>query len=436
MTFYELAKNFKLPGPVIQATRDYVERCFTSLFETTNFLELSYPSVSKILNSSGLDITSEIEVIDAAKLWLGHLTKYRTKFAHNLLLKARLPLLSNHALLHLIDKLTSFFSVNHECVETLREVLNSRDNFIRNNPDVSLVHRNCSHTKFSILVCGGKTDRRTVNTVNKLHVSNFNNLAALPEMRKKRCHSEAVCLKGEVYLIGGNVSRGKKYKTSVEKYPLFGKKRTWKKVPSIPSKRQYFCACAFMNKIIVLGGSLYLRRVSVVTSSCVQFDTKKCKWKKVADMSQPRINAACTLFEGNIVVAGGRSILNNVATPTVELYDAIADVWSPMASMTSEKFCHSVVVNKGKLIIIGSGGQCSEIFDNTAKLFVAIKESTISSNLVISPKAISDGSKIIILQDGVSCITWYDVDNNEWSIEDCNATKDLAFFSCVKVPLI
>ena len=83
------------------STNSYIKRCFTFLNNNEQFLELEYNFFSKILASSGLLITSEIEVFYAADKWLNHNIEERSKYAENLLLKVRLQLPSIETIRHL-----------------------------------------------------------------------------------------------------------------------------------------------------------------------------------------------------------------------------------------------------------------------------------------------------------------------------------------------
>ena len=69
LAFHQFASVFNLSN-ACKATRSYVERCFTVLVETENFLELNFALLLKILASSELLITSEREVLDATIKWL------------------------------------------------------------------------------------------------------------------------------------------------------------------------------------------------------------------------------------------------------------------------------------------------------------------------------------------------------------------------------
>ena len=77
-------------------------------------------SISKILASSELSITSEIEVFKVAERWLNYNIKERSKYAKDILLKVRLHLLSKDTVRLLLDDST-FFIKDDDCVEILNK---------------------------------------------------------------------------------------------------------------------------------------------------------------------------------------------------------------------------------------------------------------------------------------------------------------------------
>ena len=91
-TYYQIAKLFCSEGLCNKALK-YIERFFTSVCETINFLELDFNRVAYIISSSGLRIDSELEILNAADNWISYDFKNRKKIAKNLLLKVRLPML-------------------------------------------------------------------------------------------------------------------------------------------------------------------------------------------------------------------------------------------------------------------------------------------------------------------------------------------------------
>ena len=59
---------------------NYIKRCFTVVSKTNNFSELNIHYLLKILASSELHITSELEVYNAACSWVDYNYKERCEF--------------------------------------------------------------------------------------------------------------------------------------------------------------------------------------------------------------------------------------------------------------------------------------------------------------------------------------------------------------------
>ena len=153
---------------------------------------------------------------------------------------------------------------------------------------------------FNILIFGGRNWKsgNFVGWVNQFGASNFKNYKVHPPMKQKRTESSAVRVKGDVFVFGGR-DENDVWINSVEKYSPFTE--TWSKVADVCDDRRFYCACAFMDKIIFVGGS----KNGTTTSSCLQFDTKHTSWKEIAGMKEARSNAACAVFQERVVVAGG-----------------------------------------------------------------------------------------------------------------------------------
>ena len=105
-TFYKLAKLYKIS--IVKLSLSYIDRCFTMVVKSQNFLELDYKTVTKILKSCKLSVQTELEVFRSANNWLKYNTKKRNKFAKKLLLTVRLPRLSDHALKYISNTASSF----------------------------------------------------------------------------------------------------------------------------------------------------------------------------------------------------------------------------------------------------------------------------------------------------------------------------------------
>ena len=55
-----------------------------------------------------------------------------------------------------------------------------------------------------------------------------------------------------------------------------------------------------MNKLYVIGGWIMISVESL--SSCYNYDIFSKTWNEIADLNKARFYAACTVFEGKIVV--------------------------------------------------------------------------------------------------------------------------------------
>ena len=121
-------------------------------------MELSFASLSKILASSELYITSELEVYHVANSWVIYKCEIRSKFAKELLLKVRLPLLTKNTLKRLLSqskvlRKSSSFHKTESSLEIIKGVLEDRERFYLNKSKAYQTHRYCSNKMFNFLVC-------------------------------------------------------------------------------------------------------------------------------------------------------------------------------------------------------------------------------------------------------------------------------------------
>ena len=156
-SYYQIFKLFSLQA-VCETTTFYFERCFAMVAGTKNFMVLAHHFVSKILASSRLAITCEVEVYIAANNWLHYQEGggQRGKFAKDLLLKVRFGSLSHHTVQLLLND-SPPFSKNAECVELLREVHKLK---LANKHQVfnPLRARQCQEKVFNIFFCQSIVD--------------------------------------------------------------------------------------------------------------------------------------------------------------------------------------------------------------------------------------------------------------------------------------
>ena len=101
--FFKVADVFHMPK-LSQTTLHYIERCFKLAVESSNLLNLNFALVRRILCSSELHLTTEIEVFKAANDWIAYRSEERMKFACALLSTVRFHLLSDDALTSILHE--------------------------------------------------------------------------------------------------------------------------------------------------------------------------------------------------------------------------------------------------------------------------------------------------------------------------------------------
>ena len=420
VSVYHFSNLFNLPS-LKNLTLSYIERCFTIVSDNKSFLELEHNLISEVLASSELLITSEIEVFKVANKWLNYNIEERSKYAKDLFLKVRLDLLSTETIKRLLND-EKFFEKGNYCVKILNKMLDCKEKKLYKSSSKYNTARYCNQKYFKHLVLGGYniTTRVTCSNVNCIDVNKVGDIEAYPRMITGRHFPEVVYLKGDIYVFGDWIK-------SVEKYSLTSK--TWNQVAEMNDDHYFFCACAFIHKIFIIGGHKGGSR----TNFCSQFDTSDYSWKEVAEMNEARSSTACAVFKERIIVSGG---LNNNFNDlnSVESYDVLPDKWSSMPNMNSGKYDHSLVVVNNNLFVISKREDGCEMFDNICKKFVTIKSPQFDLSSRIRVYSIKN--TIFVLQDDSSKIITYDTNKNEWSEESCEVTKNIRGFSSVKVPFL
>ena len=189
---YQFSELFNFSN-LNRVTLSYIERCFTMVVGSENFLNLSFSSLSKILSSSQLHITSELKIFDAADKWLSQNKKQCQKFAKQLLLKVRFHLLSEDCLKIVFENSKSF-SKSYECRELINKVSQNKDEFFK-KLNVHSTSRYCNQELFRILICGGYDERlkTTIKSTKELDVNDLSSVQECPSMIKERVNPKLVC---------------------------------------------------------------------------------------------------------------------------------------------------------------------------------------------------------------------------------------------------
>ena len=408
-----------------------MERWFTTMIETEDFLQLDFNIVRTLLASSSLNIDTEIEVFEAAVAWLNYKFDERIEHVTDILLKVRFPLLSEAALLSLPN--SSLCKSKNYVKIIVKRLIEERhyyfkDDLYKHKNNNYYLSRCCNQNMYDIFTCNGlkKSESRSIQLVDG---NTFETVRSFATINHKYLY-EAVCLKGEVYLVTRYRHSGN-HERPIFKYSSI--RNTWDKIVSIFDDRNHFGLCAFMNQIVVLGGC-YKDLQGIKT--CFARDVKPTIhiWLLFNRMNDARIVPAATVFEGRIVVSGGRPHNNYGSHNTVEAYDHVANEWSRLPSMIEARWHHSSVAVRNKLFVIGGReSKLCEVFDSASYKFNALNSTLNFEGMRV--KSVLIGGKIIIFSEcQTDTVTCYDLENDEWTEKAFGRIGHFNLLSCTVVP--
>ena len=152
-TYYKIANIFALSN-LSKFSLCFIERRFTTVANSQNFLKLDSTSVAKILSRNELHIDSELQVYEAADAWLSYNLNKCSKISNYILMKTRLPLLSDDAIKFLLRNSSTFYK-NEEFAATIQEFLRNKNFFLKIMSKHFYQSRYCKQNKFNIIICGG-----------------------------------------------------------------------------------------------------------------------------------------------------------------------------------------------------------------------------------------------------------------------------------------
>ena len=188
-TYYNIGNIFALSN-LSKLSLCFIERRFTMFADSPNFLELDSSSVAKILSSSEVHIDSELQVYNPADAWLSNNLNECTKFSKSILMRTRLPLLSDDAKKLILSKSSNLYN-NEEFAEEIKEVLRNKNYHYKNKNKSFYKSRYCNQNKFNIVVCGGVhmntyaiRTYNTYDTVYSIDANNIGNVTVLPKMNE------------------------------------------------------------------------------------------------------------------------------------------------------------------------------------------------------------------------------------------------------------
>ena len=291
-------------------------------------------------------------------------------------------------------------------------------------------YRFCDQEDFSIVICSGEKVNEDIYHEKPFLLNNFDTKVYLPRYFKSRKEHKSVSNGSDLYVLGFHDASGF---CDVENYSYLNK--CWKTLQGSYLSSSFYL-CIFMQKLFVMDDSSQF------------YDKKTNKWWNTSAMYVKRRNAACTVFEGKIVVSGGFSIRlrylssNYIVTQlnSVEAYDHHENKWYYYPRMLETRRNHTAVSIKNKMFVIGGeqNNNSCEVFHSFTRKFTFIKSQISLINQISPSKIVSIGNNIYFFVKDESKdvkVYSYDVKNNFYCFKTCLKFENSEYFSCTKVPM-
>ena len=249
-------------------------------------------------------------------------------------------------------------------------------------PRILYENRYCNQNDFSVLVCG--VMNKNLSSVKSVHKLDGHELKCkkFTSMPMEPYYFKTAVINKNLYVFGG-CSRETGYISFVKKFCNKTKTWLWRLQTGLDFNSSLFST--FKQNIYVI----------YYDSKCFTYNFENSKLTQLADMKQNRNDAACTVFEGKIVVTGGFS-------KSVEAYDHYEYEWAYLPDMIEEiEFNASVSMGNKMYVIGGMSTTNCEIFDSFSRKFTFIKPDipNYKSSWFSEYQAVAKGNFILIISE-------------------------------------
>ena len=203
-----------------------------------------------------------------------------------------------------------------------------------------------------IYCIGGCYKNKTFNNVKRLNLENISeNWEEVAPMNTKRKWFGAAVFEDRI-IVGGGWNKTGKRLSSIEAYS--STTNEWKMIASLKQKRTgtKFVVCD--ESLFALGGydgENYL-------SSVERLDEIDKEWRKSAPMNKARTGFTAVSCGGFIYAIGGKTNDDKDSDSSVEQYNPQTNTWTYLSSMNEARREHCGCVFREKIFVIGG---CNEL---------------------------------------------------------------------------
>ncbi|XP_053199101.1 kelch-like protein 33 [Scomber japonicus] len=289
-----------------QAAEEYILAHFQCISAGEKFKDVPSPLLDRLLEKDSLCVESEIVVFNAVMSWVEDSPKERLPLLPGLLLRVRLPLLSNTELQKALScRLLCRSPGAKEAVDVIRSLLKGDYRGPRCQP------RAPNHVL--VLVGGDSVDEEFMRRV--------------PNQTLWYAHQ---------------LHRGPGLIRSIE----------WKPLAKLPEPARFrHSVCLLKNKLYVLGGRKYYGALDILKSA-LRFDLTQCKWERLPDMLCQRDYFSAVCLEGKVFALGGNRD-DRQYLDAVEYYSPEENTWRRAHSLDTPVCGHAAAVLDGQIYISG-----------------------------------------------------------------------------------
>jgi Kelch motif len=128
---------------------------------------------------------------------------------------------------------------------------------------------------------------------------------------------------------------------------------TWRRGADMPTARDFACAVALDDRVLVIGGLIDNRDATGVVE---MYELGADRWTSLPPMPTARSRMGACVIDGKVYVAGGIGQVDGRSVTTLavlERWDSASQAWSRLADMRHGRHGHIVVAYQGEVWVLG-----------------------------------------------------------------------------------
>jgi N-acetylneuraminic acid mutarotase len=244
-------------------------------------------------------------------------------------------------------------------------------------------------------------------------------------------HTATLLSSGKVLVAGGDTDGAGDSPVTPAAELYDAAANTWSPAGSMSTARVEHTATLLPNGKVLVAGGLIGGAGFNVTAAAELYDPIANTWSAAASMSIPRYYHTATLLQSGVVlVAGGGGPGASGSLPSAELYDPVSNTWMPAGNMSIGVTDHTAtLLPNGQVLVAGgqtSGGNsgpiaAAELYDPVANTWSPAASMSIPRDLHTAT-LLANGT--VLIAGGYSGVSktataeLYDPGANTWSLTD------------------